>query len=643
MRTERRRPGTASPIRPLAALAAALAAAAPPPAWAADPPAPCTIAVSADPPRLDAGAPRSVRLRISAPSAPRLSASAGRVGPPRADGPGAWVAEWEAPPAGVPRVAIVGALTGGGCGFAAIPLAGLGDAVVRTRPGAEVAVTIADRTFGPARADRTGTALVPVEVPPGVDAVFHGARRIPLELPRVAHVAILLDGEEAPADRAVEIPAMVFATTPSGRPRPGAAPALSAAVGSVTQLVPAGPGAWRGTWRLPPGPSGEARLLAALPGEPAAGAAVRRPAGPPSRATLVLDRERVVAGAGTTVTAAVELLDAAGNPVDGDVAVEAGAGQASAPERIGPGRYRIGWSIPADHRGRDRSELAVRAGAAEARAGLELAPGEPAVLALVAAAPAVTANGRDEVLFHATVTDAHGNPVDRPPTRARAGAGELGPPARAGPGRFDLAYRPRPAAVAGADEVVVELPPLTARAGLRLRPPTARLALAANAGLAGRPSGWLGAQAGAEASTWRWLGGQEAGLALSASFTRLRDEGSAEAGAGATAFTGEVRTLALLLSAGWRRAAGRTTSVRLTAGAGTARVESLVSTGGGPLLPEAAWVPAAGAAAAAGVRLGPGRAFLEARATWLADPDLPSLQGSPSPLSLSLGYEVDAL
>jgi hypothetical protein len=73
-----------------------------------------------------------------------------------------------------------------------------------------------------------------------------------------------------------------------------------------------------------------------------------------------------------------------------------------------------------------------------------------------------------------------------------------------------------------------------------------------------------------------------------------------------------------------------------------ARVESLVAAGGGPFLSESAWVPAASGAAAVGVRLGPGRAFLEARATWLGDPGLASLAGSPSPLSLSLGYELDA-
>jgi hypothetical protein len=343
------------------------------------------------------------------------------------------------------------------------------------------------------------------------------------------------------------------------------------------------------------------------------------------------------------VTATVTLADAAGNATAGELAAEADVGEVSPPEQAGAGRYRLRWSIPADHRGRSRGELVVRAGGATARAGLDLSPGEPALLALEAASSEATADGRSEVVLHATVADAHGNPVDLPPSAASAGAGALGPPSLEGPGRFALAYRPRPVAARATDEVVVELPPLTARTEVRLRPPTSRLSLAASAGLAGRPSGWLGAQAGAEASTWRWLRGEEAGLCLGAAFTRLRDEEAVEAGAGAAGFVGEVRTLALLLSAGWRRAAGRRVSVRLAAGGGAARVESLVSTGGGPLLTEAAWVPAAGAAAAAGVRLGPGRAFLEARATWLADADLPSLRGSPSPLSLSLGYELDAL
>ncbi|MCM2333889.1 MAG: hypothetical protein NDI82_08060, partial [Anaeromyxobacteraceae bacterium] len=330
------------------------------------------------------------------------------------------------------------------------------------------------------------------------------------------------------------------------------------------------------------------------------------------------------------------------NPADGDVVASADAGEAGPVERVEPGRHRLRWTVPARLDGRRSGTLTVRAGAASAQASLALAPGAPAVLTLAAASDVVTADGRQEVELVASVADAGGNPVDEPPSLRTASAGEVSAPRQAGPGRFDLTYRPRPLAEPITEEVVVALPPLAARTRLRLRPQTGPLGLAASLGIGVGPGGWLGLQAGAEASAWRWLAGQEAGLALALAFTRLRDDQTVTAGAGRVPFSGEVRTLALLLSAGWRRAAGQRLALRVTGGGGAARVESLVAAGGGPAIPEAAWVPAASGAAAVGLRLGPGRAFLEARATWLADPGLASLDGSPSPLSLSLGYEFDA-
>jgi hypothetical protein len=101
--------------------------------------------------------------------------------------------------------------------------------------------------------------------------------------------------------------------------------------------------------------------------------------------------------------------------------------------------------------------------------------------------------------------------------------------------------------------------------------------------------------------------------------------------------------LALLASASWRRALGRGVSLRLDAGGGAARLESRVSVGGGPLIPEAGVVPAASAAASLGLTAWRGRAVLTARGTWMPDAHLSSLQGATSLLSLTLGYELDAL
>jgi len=640
-----------------AALVAALAAAALQPAPAAA--APCTLSVTALPPRLHAGDDRTVRLHVSGPGAearasaatatpPRLAASVGRVEAARPDGDG-WSADWLAPEAGVPGVAVLAALgsaaTGAElpCGYAALGLDGVGDAEVKTRPGAVVEVRIADRTFGPVRANALGVALVPVEVPPGVDAVHHGDRRIPLPLPPVAHAALFLAVPSAPADREVEVPALLVAVTADGQPADGPAPVLSSSSGTLAPPEPAGRGAWRVTWSLPPGPAAEASLSAALPGEPAVRVALARTAGAPTTAHLTLDRPQALAGQSAPVTAEVVLTDAAGNPAEGAPAAEVDAGSVTAPERTGPGRWRLRWRVPARLEGRRSATLAVRAEAATATAGLALLPGGPASLTLAPEDSHVTTDGLGSVNVVATVADAHGNPVDEPPTRREAQAGQLDAPRPAGPGRFTMAYRPGPVAAPGDAELVVELPPLTARTRLRLRPPLRPVSLAASLGALVGGGGGLGLSAAAEAGAWRWLGSHEVGLSLAAAFTRRRDERTVPVPGGSTGFEGEVRTLSLLAQAGWRRTAGARIALRLSAGAGAGRVESLVSAGGGPTLPEARWVPALAGAAAAGLRLGPGRAFLEARATWLAEAALDTLQGTPVPLTLALGYELDAL
>jgi hypothetical protein len=381
-------------------------------------------------------------------------------------------------------------------------------------------------------------------------------------------------------------------------------------------------------------------VAAQRPGEPAAELRLPRPAGPPARLQASAARAVVSAGDGP-LAVAVTLRDAAGNPADGELEATADAGQVAPAERLEPGAYRVSWTLPAQLSGRRRAELHLRAGGAEALVLVRLRPGAPAGLELASDAAELTADGQGAVTLRAAVADAHGNPVDEPPARVTASAGEVGPPRPTGPGRFAFTYRPRPVSVRSEDEVLADLPPLSSRVRLRLRPPLGWLALGASAGLAARPGGWLGLQAGAEVSAWRWLAGQEAGLSLAAAFSRFRDDRTVLAGAGAVPFSGEVRAFTLLASAAWRRTVGRDLALRLSTGGGAARVESGVSTGGGPLLPEAGWVPALGASAALGVPAWRGRAWLELRATWLADADLPSLRGAASPLSLSLGYELD--
>ena len=600
----------------------------------------CALRLSAEPGRLEPDDPRTVRVRVAAPSRPALAASVGRIDRVAADGEGGWTAEWTVPEAGVPQVALLTALAGEGCGYLAVPLTGSGEVVVRTRPGARVVVRIAGRDFGPAEAGPDGVALVPAEVPPGVSDAYHGQRRIPFDVPPVAHTA-LAAAAPPPADRAQVVWLLVVAVDASGRPHPGPPPSVEVSTGRLDPPAPAGPGAWRAAWWLAAGPAAVEVARARLPGEPAALLRLERAAGAPARLEASLDRALASPG-DPPVVVTVALLDSAGNPADGELEATAGAGQVSAPERTGAGAYRLAWTPPARLEGRDHAELQLRAGTAQARVELALRPGAPARLRLSAPRQAVIADGARTLEIRAEVEDLHGNPAEGLPSRPTAGAGELGAPQRVAPGRYQLVYRPRRVAQPQRDELGLELPPLSARLGLRLRPPLPRLVLGVSAGLALQPGGWLGLQAGAEASSWRWLGGQQAGLALALAFSRFHERSTVAAGEGDARFDGEVRVLTLLASAAWRRSLGGAVSLRLDAGGGAARVESGVAAGGGSLVPEARWAPAGSAAATVGLRAWRGRALLVLRGTLLPDAKLSSLRGAVTPISLSLGYELDA-
>jgi len=147
--------------------------------------------IASDPARLQLGEGTTAHVTIEVPegaSAPRLSASAGSIGEVVRQADGTWAAQYTPPDETVPQVAIISAVArtergGPQAAYVAVPLWGQGDAVVKTRPHARIEVSIADQTFGPVKADATGTALVPVVVPPGIAAARHGARDIDLHIP----------------------------------------------------------------------------------------------------------------------------------------------------------------------------------------------------------------------------------------------------------------------------------------------------------------------------------------------------------------------------------------------------------------------------------------------------------------------------
>jgi hypothetical protein len=447
------------------------------------------LRISADPPRLELGKDDGCELRIAAPpdlEEITLSASAGRIeGVRRLPGAG-FVARYRAPADHVPRVAIVAALAHGPRGvedgWLAIPMAGRGTAKVHAAPGTPVTLRVGDREFGPALADASGLALVPVVVPPGIREAHQGFRPIELPVPETPLLHAVADRTELRADREERVRVLAYVVAPHGSARRGEALSVEPSRGTLT-LTEREPGAFAGTWILPPGPAGEERVVVRLPTAAPSRAVVRvvSLAGPAATVAVSFDRPALVAGgAPTTVTA--RALDAGGNPVAAELVLDASAADLSEVRTVRPGEV-VGRLAAGE---RLRGDAAVVSATAPALGisgsrSLALRPDAPAT-GEFAAQRAV--RGAVEVALRVEIADRFGNPVSAAPEVTAARGKVLGVVER-GPGEFDVRYLPpavdRPvqdALIARAGAVTATLDPVVAP-----RAPALRLEASAGAGM----------------------------------------------------------------------------------------------------------------------------------------------------------------
>jgi hypothetical protein len=375
----------------MAALALALAL----PATARASDATCTLSLTAEPSVLVIGRDERARIRIAAPAdEPRLAASVGRIEGLHAEASGVFSAEYLPPRQGFPQVAVIAARVGTDCGWTAIRLVGVGEAVVRSHPHAEITLRIADRTFGPVRADRNGKAVVPIEVPPGVTHALHGDQQIPLGLPPSRHLAGLAQPTVVRADVESSVDVLLVASTDDGAPRAGAQVTWKASLGALSPPEPAGPGTFRARWTLPPSAVGTATLAVALEQEKPVVMSVERRAGPVATLTISLDRTRIAADEGSPLSVRVALRDAAGNPADDEVRVSATLGRPGPAMRVEPGRYEAVITVPHELSGRSDLVVSAAAGNARGEARIALVPAPPAHIALEASSE-ILASGRD--------------------------------------------------------------------------------------------------------------------------------------------------------------------------------------------------------------------------------------------------------
>ena len=414
---------------------------------------------------------------------PRLSASVGALENLRALGPDQFASDYLPPDEAIPQVALLGAVGGGEALFLALPLFGLGDAEVKTRPRGRISVTIGDQRFGPVRADQRGLAQVPVVVPPGIREAFHGDQPIDLHVPPTRAVHLVLLQETAAADRPQEVQARLFVVDQSGTPRLGARLVLSASAGEAGTAVEVGAGVYSATWRLGPGPAGEETLSAALEDAPefVAQARVARRAGPAATLVLRADRQTLTAGQDgegpLSVTLHATLRDAAGNPADDRLQVSASPGAALV-SALGAGEAEAVISLPPRFEGASALLLEARCerGSATAALSLPLLPAAAAVARIEPSLPSVRADGAGRLPLRVLVADRFGNPVQAAVETA-ADSGAAGPATAEGVGVYALGYLPPVLRERGSALVRVRAGDAEASVRVQLSPEPHRLAL----------------------------------------------------------------------------------------------------------------------------------------------------------------------
>jgi hypothetical protein len=489
------------------ALAAALAALAAG-ARAADavPAAGGALRISAEPHRLVLGRDGGAELRIAAPAEVEdlaLAASAGRIEAVRRLPGGGFAARYRPPADRIPQVAIVSALgrTARGLldGWLALPLSGRGDARIRTRPGARIALRIGDETFGPRAAGADGVAVIPLVVPPGVRQAHQGFTPVDLHVPETPLVHAILDRATVHADRSETVRVLAYVVAPHGAARRGDVPVFEPTRGAVA-FAAREPGAFEGTWTLPPGAAGEERLAVRLPGSIVSRVVLRVEAltGPAATVAVGFDRDALTAGAGDGVKVVARVLDGGGNAVAAPLELAADLGALEGVTESGPGAVTARLVVPPSFGGRRavvvtaRSPTARLAGART----LLLVPGAAAVARISPDDAVLVADGARAATLRVAAADRFGNPVAGSPPEVRAARGRiLG--VEAADGGWVVRYRPPAVSGRAEDRVEARLGEASARAELLLVPPRTGASASAWAGVAADARGrFVGPRAG---------------------------------------------------------------------------------------------------------------------------------------------------
>lgn len=303
----------------------------------------------------DSGAPPVVRANV------------GRVEALSRMGPGTYRARYVLPATNYPEVAVLVALSAwphpqsiyGAYGKMLVPLAAAVDLPGETEPDAQMSITIAGKTFGPAQAGRDGSFQLPVIVPPGfpfgqgrvVDRAGNVRRvSIDLNVPPTDGLACVLNPPRLPADGASRARLLCAASDRLGRPMPEARVTAKPRYGTLRGPQRAEGGLLEWIYTAPRElPSEPERIQAAWPqggSNSREELTLQLVQGPVEKVSLSMPEPLVHHGA--EVPLAVEVEDAFGRKrPGGQVALTVPEGTASPLKEERPGSFRGVWTVPA--------------------------------------------------------------------------------------------------------------------------------------------------------------------------------------------------------------------------------------------------------------------------------------------------------
>jgi hypothetical protein len=598
------------------------------------------LPLSVTPSRLRLAEGSRATLRVPcAPEPPVLGASIGRIDALEEIASGVYQAQYVPPDTLDPQVAVVTARCAEAFGWAPVALAGVRTVTVATGYGTPVSVAVEGDDFGPVTADATGRAVVRVVVPPGVRFATYRRQRIPLDVSARQLVHVVLDRSALDANAGGVVAVRALSVDERGSPYPGAPITLSASEGTLSRPVETEPGLLQAHWQLEPGGARVATVTARLAGKPpsAAWAALELLPGPPRRLTVDVSHDAMVVGEGDELSVTALVTDEGGNPTDAPATLfVSDPGTVVGWGRVGTGRYVGNVQVPRNRLGHEELELeVVTAGALTAERTVPLLPG-PARQVRVDARGELFADARTREI-HVTLLDADDNRVDAGTPSVSAARGEIGSPARYGPGTYRLEYRAPLRAEDFTDEIHVSVASLEDAAPLRVRALGGGVVLAPKVGFTMGSGGLSSLAGGGEVGLWL-PSSHGLGLVLEVrAFTFDRTDTVQ-----GLQVKSEATFLAMEASLAWRRP-GWGGMGWLGAGGGAVSSSASVSAAGQPDLSEETWAPAAHASVGWGRPLGPGIPFGEVKLGWRGDPGRGPLQGSLRSVTFSVGYRFDVL